>query len=151
MKARLARLFGFLLMLGGLALVLQLVVLLAWQWMVAFEFRSWPALPVRLMFVDQAALGAAKLAPFLPLIPELQWSWLRDPQILPELHAGAVWALERVHIGVVPAILGALVALYGYSISSRQRGVLDAARQDKEDRLRRLREYRREAAPTAPA
>lgn len=146
-KARLARLFGLLLMLAGLVLVLQLVVLLAWQWMATFELRSWPALPMRLLFVDQAALGAAKLAPFLPLIPEIQWSWLRDPQVLPELHAGAVWALERIHIGLVPAILGALAALYGYSISSRQRGVLDAARQNKEDRLRRLREYRRDTAP----
>lgn len=150
-RARLARLAGVLLMLAGLGLVLQLVVLLAWQWMVAFEFRSWPELPLRLLFVDQAALNSAKLAPFLPLIPEIQWSWLRDPQALPELQAAAVWLLERIHIGMVPAILGALVALYGYSISSRQRGVLAAARQGKEDRLRRLREYRRDPAPTASA
>jgi hypothetical protein len=141
----LSRLWGVALALAGGLLVLQLAALLIWQYGMALETRSWPPLALRLVFVDHAALAAKPIAPLLQFIPEVQWGWFLDPANRSSLmHQFATWVLSQVHIGVVPAILGAALAFKGVLIVLRQRGRLEAARQYKEDRLRRVHEYRKQ-------
>jgi hypothetical protein len=141
-KAWATWLSGIGLVLLGALLASQLIALLLWQYMVAVETRVWPRLPMQLLFADHSQLGGTKVAPFLQFIPELQWSWMRNPADSSALHTIAAWLLDQVHIGLVPALLGVLIALAGGIVSMRQINALAAAKQYNEDRLRRAREYR---------
>ena len=141
------RLFGVLLALAGALLVVQLVALLLWQYGIALETRAWPRLPIRLLFADHSELAAKSIAPILQFIPEIRWSWIRDPQNPSALYPVAAWLFDRVHIGVVPALLGALLALRGVLLVMRHKYALVAAKQQDGDRLRRIHEYRRQQRP----
>src|SRR5687767_127169 len=104
-KTRGVWLFGAALVLVGALLVLQLVALLLWQYSVALETRAWPRLPLVLVFSDHSQLSAAT-ARFLSVIPEVPWSWLRDPENASSvMHVLATWLLNKAHIGLVPALL----------------------------------------------
>lgn len=141
-KTRAVWLFGAALVLVGALLVLQLVALLVWQYSVALETRTWPRLPLVLVFSDHSQLSAAT-ARFLPVIPELPWVWLRDPENASSvMHVLATWLLDKVHIGLVPALLGVAIMLIGGIIAIRQKDMLGAAKRHDEDRRRRVREYR---------
>jgi hypothetical protein len=142
LKTRAVCLFGIALVLVGLLLVLQCVALLLWQYIVALEARAWPPLPARLLFADHSQLGGTAAAPILQFIPELQWTLISTPKNSPGMHTVATWVLDRVHIGLVPALLGAPIILLGGIVSLQQINRLAAAKRRKEDRLRRLREYR---------
>jgi hypothetical protein len=137
-------LFGVLLALAGVALVLQLAALLLWQYGIALETRAWPRLPAGLVFADHSQLAASKAAPFLPFIPEFQWAWLSDPGNSSGAHTVAAWLLDKLHVGLLPALVGVLLALAGGSIVLRQRDVLAAAKRRNQDRLRRVGQYRNE-------
>lgn len=140
------RLFGILLVGVGVLLVAQLVALLVWQYAIALETRAWPRLPVQLLFTDHAELATKSIAPFLQFIPELQWGWIRDPKNPSALYPVAKWLLGQIHIGVLPALLGALLALKGVTTFLGQRHRLATAKQHDGDRLRRIHEYRRQQA-----
>lgn len=138
------RLFGILLALVGLLLVLQLLALLLWQYTVAVETRSWPQLPVALLFADHSQLAGKPVAPFLQFVPELRWRWIQDAKNPSAMHAVATWLLDKVHIGVAPALLGALIAWAGGMVWFRRKNVLADAKQRNQDRLRRVGEYRKD-------
>jgi hypothetical protein len=144
LKTRAILLFGIGLVLVGLLLVLQCVALLLWQYMATIETRAWPPLPAWLLFADHSQLGGTAAAPILQFLPEFQWTLINNPKNSPGMHAIAMWLLDRVHIGVVPALLGVLITVVGGIVSIQQLNALAAARRRKEDRLRRLREYRKE-------
>jgi hypothetical protein len=135
------RLFGILLALAGVLLVVQLAALAVWQYSIALETRAWPRLPLQLLFADHSRLATKAVAPFLPFIPELHWPWLSDPNNSSASHTFATWLINQVHIGVVPALVGILVALKGAIIFSRHRYVLAAAKRYDGDRLRRVGQY----------
>jgi hypothetical protein len=131
--------------------VLQLVALLLWQYSVALETRNWPQLPLRLLFVDHAELVAKSIAPLLQFIPEVQWGWIRDPANRSSLtHEIATWVLNQLHIGLLPALLGAALALIVVTVGAGQRGRIAAVRQHEQDRLRRVHEYRRQQQAVVP-
>lgn len=142
LKTRATCLFGIALALVGLLLVLQLLALLLWQFTSALETRAWPSLPAGLLFADHAKLSGTAVAPILQFIPEFQWALLSTPKDPPGVHTVATWVLDRVHIGLLPALLSMPIILFGGIVSLKQLNTLAAAKRRKEDRLRRLREYR---------
>ena len=126
LKRCVAALLGLAVALVGLALVLQLVALL---------------------FTDHGKLAATALAPYLQYLPQLEWSWLANREDTSATHALAVWLVNKVHIGVVPALLGVPLLLGGGELLLRRMGALAGARRYRADRLRRLQEYRRRPSP----
>jgi len=150
LKVLISRLWGVALLFAGAALALQLVALLVWQYSLALETHNWPALPLRLLFVEHAELAARPIAPLLQFIPEVQWSWFRDPANRSSVpHELATWVFNQLHIGLLPALLGAALALIGVNVIARQRGQLAAVKQHEQDRLRRVHEYRRQQQAVA--
>jgi hypothetical protein len=143
-KRCVAALLGLVVALVGVALVLQLVALLLWQYGIALQKPSWPRLPIDLLFADHAKLASTALAPYLEYLPRLEWSWLANREDTSATHAVAVWLVNKVHIGLLPALLGVPLALGGGRLLLRQMGSLAGARRYRADRLRRLREYRRQ-------
>ena len=144
---RVIQLFATGLMLAGIVLVLHSAGLLLWQYVGMIESRAWTPLPARLWFVDHdAALRHTAAAGVLPFIPELNGSWLTGLQSWPRAHEVASWILGRLHIGVLPAAIGVLLAMAGYLVGKKQRHAASVAKQRTEDRLRRRREYRGQPA-----
>jgi hypothetical protein len=70
--------------------------------------------------------------PFVPALPAETW--------LP------AWLLERAHPGVLLAALGALMMPAGVLIAARQSAFLRAETRRREDRLRRVAQYRSDEA-----
>ena len=146
-KRCVAALLGLTVALVGLALVLQLAALLLWQYGIALQKPSWPRLPIDLLFADHAKLASTALAPYLEYIPRLEWSWLANREDTSATHAVAVWLVNKVHIGVVPALLGVPLALGGWKLLFGQMRAVAGARRYRADRLRRVAEYRRQPSP----
>jgi hypothetical protein len=143
-KRCVAALLGLVVALVGLALVLQLAALLLWQYGIALQKPSWPRLPIDLLFADHAKLASTALAPYLEYIPRLEWSWLANREDTSATHAVAVWLVNKVHIGVIPALVGVPLLVNGGKLFLRQIGALAGARRYRADRLRRVAEYRRQ-------
>ncbi|HEY7741256.1 MAG TPA: hypothetical protein VIB01_11645 [Steroidobacteraceae bacterium] len=139
-KARTAFWLAGLFALIGLVPVIYFLALAGWQWSASIPAGKWFALPLTLAFTDHAALQAANVAPVLPYIPELPWR--ATPQI-----AGL---LDRVHVGLIPAILGLLIAALAVGHALRQRALIRALKQDSADRVRRIQDYRREELRIEP-
>jgi len=150
-KARVAALLGLAVALAGLALVLQLAALLFWQYGIALQKASWPKLPIGLLFTDHAKLASTALAPYLEYLPRLEWSWLANRADTSAPHVAAVWLVDKVHIGLVPALLGVPLLLGGGKLVLRQIHALSGARRYRADRLRRLNQYRRGSERLEPA
>lgn len=146
-RTRVVALLGLAVSLVGLLLVLQLAALLLWQYGIAIETRNWPRLPLGMVFADHAKLAATAAAPFLPFIPQLEWSWIQSPAGSSTAHTIVTWLLQKVHVGVAPALLGVPVALGGARVFLRQISSVLAAKRREADRRRRLHAYRKE--PTA--
>lgn len=142
LKVRAVWLLGIALVLAGLLAVLYYVALLAWQWTTALQTRSWISLPATIAFLDHSGLRARKVAPVLDYLPQLPPAWLKDLEASPLVHQAAIVLLDKLHIGVVFALLGLVVMALGALIVMRQRARLTMARRYKEDRLRRVRLYR---------
>ena len=150
-KTRLAALLGLAVALAGLALVLQLAALLFWQYGIALQKASWPKLPLGLLFTDHAKLASTALAPYLEYLPRLEWSWLANRADTSATHVVAAWLVDKVHIGLVPALLGVPLLLGGGKFVLGQMRALSGARRYRADRLRRLDQYRRETERLEPA
>jgi hypothetical protein len=142
-KTCVVALFGLVVAVAGLALVLQLAALLLWQYGIALQKPSWPRLPIELLFADRAKLATTVLAPYLQYIPQIEWSWLANREDTSATHAAAAWLVSKVHIGVVPALLGVPLLLGGGKLLLRQLHALGAARRYKVDRMRRVEQYRK--------
>lgn len=138
-----AALLGLAVALAGLALVLQLAALLLWQYGIALQKPSWPKLPIALLFADHAKLATTALAPYLQYLPQLQWTWLANRQDTSASHAVAVWLVDKVHIGLLPALLGVPLVLGGGKLLVGQVRAMAAARRYKVDRMRRVAQYRK--------
>jgi hypothetical protein len=138
-----AALLGLAVALAGLALVLQLAALLLWQYGIALQKPSWPKLPIGLLFADHAKLATSALAPYLQYLPQLEWSWLANRADTSATHAVAVWLIDKVHIGLVPALLGAPLLLGGGRFLLHNIRALAAAGRYRRDRMRRVEQYRR--------
>ena len=143
LKRCIAALLGMAVALAGLALVLQLAALLLWQYGIALQKPSWPRLPIGLLFADHGKLATSALAPYLQYLPQVEWSWLANREDTSATHAFAVWLVYKVHIGLVPALLGLPLVLGGGKLLLRQVRGVAAARRYKVDRMRRVEQYRK--------
>lgn len=150
-KTRVAALLGLAVALAGLALVLQLAALLFWQYGIALQKASWPKLPLGLLFTDHAKLASTALAPYLEYLPRLEWSWLANRADTSATHVVAVWLVDKVHIGLVPALLGVPLLLGGGKFVLQQIRALTGARRYRADRMRRLNQYRHGPERLEPA
>jgi hypothetical protein len=145
LKARTLLLLSAGVALIGLLPVLYLCGLIGWQFNARLDGSSWVALPVALMFTDHALLQGGKTAPVLAYIPQLivlplDWSWTTNEV------AAAI--LGKLHVGLVPALIGCAVMAVGISGVLRQWTLLRIHKERKQDRVRRIEDYRREASRT---
>jgi len=137
MKARMALVSALGLTAGGVALVLYFAGLFAWQLATLFQAGgSWVPLPATLLFTDQSLLEAGKAAPVLPYVPELPWSPHRTVALI----------LERVHVGLLFALIGLTLTARGMLSTSRRAAALRAQKLRHEDRLRRVADYRADSS-----
>lgn len=134
--------FGIGVMLAGLLPMLYFVALIAWQFTVLFETESWVKLPLTLVFTDHALLQAGKAAPVLPLVPQLPWPWLMNPESLLPAHQLVTSLLGRLHVGLPFALGGVPVVLLGVLCVRRHSAALRAEKQRRADQLRRVQDYR---------
>ena len=91
-------------MLAGLVAVLYLLVLAGWQYYVHLETGSWVELPASLAFGDRAYLPDNQLLQVVHYLPEV-------PQHV--LDEETAWALSRVNLLIVPALIGLLFTAVG--------------------------------------
>jgi hypothetical protein len=120
------------LLIAGLVPVLYFGALVAWQVSALFQAGAWVPLPVTFLFTEHSLLAAGKAAPVLPFIPELPWA------------AGKAVAaiLDRVHVGLIPALAGLAIMALAVLRLRRQMAVIRVQKQWNEDRLRRAQDYR---------
>ena len=143
LKARFLLLSSVGVVLIGLALLAYLLGLVAWQVETHFKTGSWSALPAGLAFIDQAQLQSGNLAPVLAFIPRLDSTWSTHD---------AVWrVLSKVHIGLIPGLIGFCVFAVGISSALRQRTLIRIHKERRKVPVQRLHTPRRQASPTAPA
>jgi hypothetical protein len=143
MRAWTAHIFPAALILIGAVPVLYLAALFAWQLATSVQLGSWVPLPASLLFTDHSLLQAGKAAPVLAFIPDLSWAWRAGP----DAPAPLMWILGKMHLAVLPALAGLLVAGHGVLSLLQQRALLRFYRQEHEDRLRRAQDYQRTMAP----
>jgi hypothetical protein len=120
----------------GLAPVLYLAGLVAWQFVTLFQRGSWVALPSSLLLTEHS----------FAFLPALGWAWLMNPDSLLPVHSALMWVLGRVHAGAIFAVVGlGLIALGVFGVL-RHYAAIRAQRQRVEDSRRRVRDYRNDEA-----
>lgn len=90
-----------------------------------------------LLFVGQTLVGVPLLPDGLPQIPN---AWL-DASALRMPFPMRNWMPRTLPPGLLAALVGLAVMLLGAAVARRQAALLEAAKRDAEDRLRRVREY----------
>ena len=140
-------LMGAALLVAGLLPVLYCAALVTWQFNTLFDAGSWVPLPITLVFSDHSLLQTGKVAPVLPLIPQIPWPWLASPETLAPVHKLATSLLGRVHVGLVFALAGLAVMAFGALRVRQCMSVIRAARERRADRLRRVQDYRLDDSP----
>jgi hypothetical protein len=147
LKARTFLLFAAVIVVVGLMPVLYFVGLFGWQLVNLFQAGgSWVPLPATLLFTDHAPLQGGKAAPVLALIPQFQWPWFTSPESWLPAHVALTWVLSRVHVGLAFALAGLAVMALATASALRQTAAIRAWKQRYKDRLRRVRDYQREAS-----
>lgn len=127
MKAWSALVVSAALVLIGAVPLLYVATLLGWQIVMLFQTGKWIGLGLTFLFTEH---GLA----FVPQFPTT---------MAPE-HPALVWVLSRIHVGVLPALVGLLLVGAGVLGVLRQRAAMRARKQYREDRLRRVEDYRRD-------
>lgn len=123
----------------GLAPVLYLAGLLAWQIVTLFQTRSWVALPSSLLLTEHS----------FAFLPALGWAWLMSPDSLLPVHTALMWVLGRVHAGAIFGVVGLALIALGVLGVLRHYAAIRAHRQRAEDSRRRMRDYRNDEAQAA--
>ena len=124
LRARASLFFSAALALAGLVPVAYFVGLFVWQVAVSMQAGKWIALPMSLLFTEHAYT-------FLPNLP------LDLPSVLSAV-------LDRVHAGLLFGLVGLALVAVGLLGVVKQRAALRAYRQWREDRARRVDDYRRD-------
>ena len=146
LRARTLLLFSATLVLIGAAPVLYFLGLVVGQVGIRLQAGSWVPLPATLLFTDHAPLMNGKAAPLLAFIPELHWPWFASPEAVTPTHLAATWILDRLHVGLIFALAGIALIAIGVLGVVRQKARIRVQRQGSADRLRRARDYRRDAS-----
>ena len=136
LKARILLLSSIAVAIVGIAPVLYLLGLLAWQVDIWRDTRAWIDLPAALAFTDRALLRGGELAPVLAFIPHLpqltyiDWTW--------STHQVAAQILRHLHIGVIPGLIGCAILSTGISTMLRQRVLIRIHKQRRKEPLQPL-------------
>ena len=136
LKARLLLLCAIAAVIVGIAPVLYLLGLVAWQVDLWLNTRAWIPLPAALAFTDRALLRGGELAPVLAFIPHLpllthiDWTWSSN-----EL---AAQILRHLHIGVLPGLIGCAIMTTGISTALRQHVLIRIHKQRRKDPVQPL-------------
>jgi hypothetical protein len=132
--ARIRIFFAGMFVLAGLMPVLYLLALLGWQVAGIFLWGTWVPLSAALLFLGEPASAgkAAAVLPFIPYIPGVHVT-----------NSVAVMILGKLHVAVIPALLGCAIVARAMLAILRQRARIRAAKQRVEDRVRRIDDYRR--------
>ena len=117
---------------AGLAPVLYLAGLLAWQIVTRLQGGSWVPLPASLLLTEHS----------FAFLPALGWAWLMSPDSLLPVHTALMWALSRVHAGAIFGVVGLVLIGLGVLGVLRHSAALRIQRQRAEDSRRRVRDYR---------
>lgn len=125
--------FAGTLVLVGIVPVLYFLALLGWQVAGVFLWGIWVPLPATFLFLGEptSAGKAAAVLPFIPYIPGVQIT-----------HSAATLILGKLHVAVIPALLGCAIVWRAALGILRQKARIRAARQRTDDRVRRLQDYR---------
>ena len=143
LKARFLLLSSVGVVLIGLALLAYLLGLVAWQVDMHFKTGSWIAIPAGLACVDRAPLQGGNLAPVLAFIPQLDSTWTTHD---------VVWRLlSKLHIGLIPGLIGFGVMAVGISSLLRQRTLIRIHKERRKAPVKRLDNHRHAASLTAAA
>ena len=127
---------------AGIAPVLYLIGLVAWQVDMRLDTGAWIALPAALAFAERAPLYAGELAPILAFIPHftqlthIDWTWAS--------HEAVAQILRHLHIGALPGVLGCAMLAAGISGVRRQAVLIRIHKQRRKEPLRTLDDPRRE-------
>ena len=116
LKARILLFCSLGVVLIGLAPLLYLIGLAAWQIHMQLQTGAWIALPASVPFTDRALLQAGPLAPVLAFIPHMDW-----PR---GTHDVVRHIVSSVHIGAIPGLIGCAVLAVGVSSLLRQRTLI---------------------------
>ena len=138
LKARILLLCSAGVVMLGLAPVLYLLGLLAWQLDTWRQTRFWIALPAALVFTDRALLLDVNLAPVFAYVPHFDGAWNTN-EVVAQL-------LSRLHLGLIPGLIGCAIMAVGISSALRQRVLIRIHKDRKKNPVRRLDNYRREAS-----
>ena len=131
LRAKVMLAFWATLAIAGLAPVLYLAGLLAWQIVTLFQRGSWVPLPASLLLTEHS----------FAFIPALEWAWLMSPDSLLPAHTALTWVLSGLHAGAMFGLVGLAMIALGVIGVRRQYAAILAHRQRTEERLRRLRDY----------
>lgn len=134
LRAKVMLAFWATLAIAGLAPVLYLAGLLAWQIATLFQRGSWVALPASFLLTEHS----------FAFLPALEWAWLMSPDSLLPAHTALMWILSRLHAGAIFGLLGLGMIALGVMGARRQYAAIRAQRQRTEERLRRVRDYQNE-------
>jgi len=144
--ARLLLLSSMVAVIAGIAPLLYLAGLVAWQVHVRLDTGAWIALPAALAFADRALLYGGELTPILAFIPHLtqlthiDWSWTTNELV--------AQILRHAHIGAVPGVIGCAIMATGISGVRRQAVLIRIHKQRRKEPLRALDERLAEASGT---
>ena len=138
--ARATRLFGFGLVLLGIAALLYSAALVGWQAVTRLLTGEWIALPARLL-VDPTWHADPRLAALARLVPSFDWPWANHPTVLLGVHKFADVLLDRAHLGVYAALAGWALVAAGRAIAARQADIIAWHEQQRTDRRRRIAQY----------
>ena len=136
LKARILLLCSIAVAIVGIAPVLYLLGLFAWQVDIWLDTRAWIPLPAALAFADRALLRGSELAPVLAFIPHLpqlthiDWTW--------STHEVAAQILRHLHIGVIPGLIGSALVTTGISTVLRQRILIRIHKQRRKEPVQPL-------------
>ena len=136
LKARILLLSSIAVVIVGIAPVLYLLGLVAWQVELWLDTRAWITLPAALAFTDRALLRGGELAPVLAFIPHLpqltliDWTWSTNEV--------AAQILRHLHIGVIPGLIGCALAATGISTALRQRVLIRIHKQRRKEPVQPL-------------
>jgi hypothetical protein len=117
---------------AGVAPVLYLAGLVAWQLVTLFQRGSWVPLPASLLLVEHS----------FAFLPGLGWAWLMSPDSLLPAHTALMWVLSRVHAGLIFAVPGLAMMALGVLGVLRHYAAIRAQRQRVDDSRRRVSDYR---------
>jgi len=136
LKARVLLLCSIAVVIVGIAPVLYLLGLVAWQVHIWLDTRAWITLPAALAFTDRALLRGGELAPVLAFIPHLpqlthiDWTWSTNEV--------AAQMLRHLHIGLIPGLIGCAILTTGISTMLRQRVLIRIHKQRRKEPVQPL-------------